>query len=147
MPLTKGYPDFFGFSMFPYRGRTKYKEYNGIVVVDGGGLGVIGLTEKSTTAGGYIHVYNATTLAGITIQASIDDAIFQPIALSDMVSEIGNVALGIPYRISEYNMAKLTATIIVQPDIPFGFEYILLLNNNSGNDITIKSQVMYHEVT
>lgn len=72
MALTKGYPDFFGYSIFPQYGTYVVEEKPATVLGAGATVTLFDITAKATVYGGFIHVYGFTVELGLTLEWYID---------------------------------------------------------------------------
>jgi hypothetical protein len=69
--MAKGYPDFFGYSIFPQFGVPQRSTGN-VVIPTASGSVITTLTGKGVTVGGYLMVSNSDDLPNITIRYTLD---------------------------------------------------------------------------
>jgi len=81
--MAKGYPDFFGFSMFPYYGSLLDSLVMGNLLPSTT-ADVTSLTGKNHIFGGCLRVFNLSDPTDLTVQILVDGAIVQNLTYGNL---------------------------------------------------------------
>ncbi len=144
--MAKGYPDFFGFSMFPYYGTTNVIYRNaGVGPLDF--IDVMNLTLKGVCIGGYINIVtNASDHAG-RIRFWIDDELIVPDFDfdNDLFHRHRNTPS--PLIMSESSKENLRHFVILTKQISFeNNARIAVYNIDAILNLNVTSEMYYHQI-
>ena len=144
--MARGYPDYFGFSVFPSYGDFAREDFN---ENPGGGAvryEIFGLTAKGKTAGGYFYVHTAPlTTNDFLLEVRIDGEYFSP---GRVWADVNYNYSGNPDNILQLKYANTRThvyTYAFAKDWTFGYEFDLVATVFDINDITCLGSFFYFQ--
>lgn len=145
--MARGYPDFFGYSIFPSYGLFLTHDQTIAPMLDTEDFNMIDIAGKGKVHGGYLDIDSLASMAGVSITITIDgvyygtyipfndreDAIFAPGAdllwLMLYDPDSGHVVYGIAEGAT------------------FGQSFVINVENTSGANINVDASCKYYQVT
>ena len=144
--MAKGYPDFFGYSMFPYYG-TIYVTGTSTAVAAGATFTAISLTMKGYIHGGFLQIEGFDDLTTVFIRVYIDGNMLASRYLSTL---IGKYSAPIPDQIMAARRISLEAKeamIGIQSSLTFRDSFLITVrNDNAANALTVIPRVQYSNI-
>ena len=140
--MPRGYPDFFGFSIFPFHG-TSYRQYYPLAAV--GPLvetAILMIAGKGILFSGYIRITGAAALTGQAI-IYVDGATYSVqdpynAIVSGPRSEVNDIQV-----LSQYDTGINWFTILMTKQITFGFNLTLTYNERDNLAPSIEAGLRY----
>jgi len=144
--MSRGYPDFFGFSTFPYFGPVELQHRMTSPVAGGGRELEFELTTKSIIRGGYLHITGQDDPLTGLLDLSIDDVpgwwTSSLAALRESVVEHKEWFL----YLTEYAPVDEIYTIAFRGDTTIGQTFRLYYENGGAGAADLDGYLWYTEI-
>ena len=143
--MAKGYPDFFGFSMFPFYGSLLDDMSIGVLSA-GETDDVTSISGKNHIFGGYARLFNVADPTDLNIKIITDSVTIQDFSYQAL---LGAQESNKPYAAGVVTLASYEAALIV---IRFlgGFtvedEYIIRMKNNGAYSMNGAGELYYSPI-
>lgn len=144
--MPRGYPDFFGTSVFPYFGPVEIQAPLIAIVAAGGRELIFELTAKSIIRGGYLHIVGQPNpLLGL-IDFSIDAAVgwYTSSLLALKRNWIQNKEWF--FGLTEYSPVDELYTIAFSGDSTIGQSFRLYYENGGAANVTLSGYLWYTNI-
>ena len=144
--MAKGYPDFFGFSMFPYYGTT-FRDDDSSVITPLNNETLISLTMKGIIRGGYIVVSLPATLNTTLISVSIDGESVEIIAAP--LGDTADASLDLRLPLVSVNRSLVLAQHIfaITGDWSFQDSFVITgQNTEPAGNVNVVTRVYYNRI-
>jgi len=141
--MPRGYPDYFGQSIFPKYGKTRLKTQDDDTVTNNATETVLTITGKGRIFGGWIKCLVETASNNFWVKLYIDDNIIssdQP-ALHRFRGIIPGVNAVVV--ITEYNSVSGIYTFTIGNELTFESSFRIDIYNLTGDNIYIDSDIYY----
>ena len=128
--MAKGYPDFFGFSIFPQFGDYKIEINDPFLVgMDAWGT-IFELTAKGKLYSGFLHITTAHSLTAIQIRFTIDGEVWTSETLPGMLTRGLSDTYAYPAVLALYNVEIGEYAWVFQQDITFASQFKVELHSS-----------------
>ncbi len=142
--MARGYPDFFGFSMFPFYGTTLFSGHIVNSVIPGVEKSMFELNYKGRIVGGRIAMYTLATSGSARLRVYIDDVMIFDETPGGAFT-FGNVHPGTsPAFLSVHYLEFGTYTYVFSPDYTFGRKWECKIKNDDIVNINYDLDVIYN---
>ena len=144
--MAKGYPDFFGYSMFPYYGGP-YLETGNVITAGAGLATVLTIAAKGIVRGGSIIAIlpNVTDIWGTYIYA--DGQLVQVIQYDSGYTEYDNIDNFSCMTLDYLSMSQLVARFNIKEGISFQDELTLRIYRAvAAADYSADARIVYHRI-
>lgn len=125
--MGKGYPDFFGYSIFPQFGAFQLTE-SGAVVVAADSYGTIfDISAKGVVYSGYVatQTLGLADTSSIFARLTVDGQEMYSRVLDDQLAYGFTAEIDIPFVLVDYNRATNLYVFVIQQDITFSQSFKL----------------------
>jgi len=144
--MARGYPDFFGFSVFPGPG-AGVSNVGGVVAVAGGNTEtLIELSLKGSVVGGQVYGDNLGPNGLYAIQVTLDGVLIDECFLGNMRLLYQYQDEGFLFALNYYNLEDNDWQARVAEQLSFGFQYKLALRNADVNLVNVTTNIYYYNV-
>jgi len=141
--MAKGYPDFFGYSVFPQFGIYQVEEKGATVIPAGDSVTVFDVEGKGTIYGGYMF-FGKTDITGlITLSLTIDGFTVILPSIKTMLEAGWIGGLDLPFIVTEVNDAIPSYTVIVQANITFAEQFKITASANVTADASVNGKLFW----
>jgi len=147
--MARGYPDFFGFSIFPQYGTFSLDEALGQVCASGATTEITEVLGKGVTYGGYLHLsFDAEDKETVGVIIEIDSNIFRQDIYLPMAAYHRWVVENRFLRMIEYSWNGITSYLIFEIADGFTFSFNLKLSiwNTSGVPVSSSHNIWWAQV-
>ncbi len=144
--MSKGYPDFFGFSFFPYHGSTFVVELDD-TVANGNTVDVLDLALKGILRRGHLDVVFVAFTDEVLIRVFVDGNAVELIASLDVLDV--NLASG---KSDIFTLKRVSAELLYMSwELVGEFSFqdsmkITVQNNSIANNVFIESRFHYNKI-
>lgn len=145
--MAKGYPDFFGYSIFPQFGVFQIENQPAAVIAHDTTGEVFSISAKGLIYSGYCELYITGDDGLVTPKLTIDgyDTTYPPI---ESMLNIGfHGALDLPLILTRFNRNTSYYDIIIQRDITFANSFLFEIANASGANVTATGDIYWSRLT
>lgn len=142
--MAKGYPDFFGFSVFPQFGPFQNEVINK-VVASGASGDIVNISDKGNIYSGYFDI-SSVRLQSIFINLIVDGTSVAYLSPQALLIRGHNSALDLPFILTLYETVTGMATIVIQSDITFSSSYRIEIQNTTIADATMSGNALWSKV-
>lgn len=145
--MSRGYPDDFGMSIFPSKG--PFNQWAGGITLEGlcAFTTVIDINAKGTIYGGYLRCVDDDLDLTSHLRLTIDGTATPLRTLTDLFERSQGEGYYHPLKVFVYSTVPPRFSIELRPDIDFGINYKIELDNNSANLVTWVHEFYYSWVT
>ena len=141
--MARGYPDYFGYSMFPSYGNLLELE-DAFGIIAGATITIMELNHKGMICGGYIRLSGAVPLNNYLIIPYID-GIAHVDFLSNIPFDYGfQLPDGHMFYVSYYNNTDNEIVFSMSPGFPFGVSFAITIENTSLAVGLCTSRLLYN---
>lgn len=145
--MAKGYPDFFGMTLYP-----QVRIFTQITLTDKViATGAIDFAYKATGIGisydGFVIIDCAGDPDGLTIQVVLDGVGIASLTLTDLLNNTMTHDDDYPFVLKQYNKGTGQYGISLKGGLNFSSYYWVQCWNTSGNDATLNGRFYWYEVT
>lgn len=147
--MAKGYPDFFGFSIFPQFGAYQFTDSGAIIVAANTFGTVFDVNSKGKIYSGFINVQTLglADTATIFLEMTIDGQIMYSQTL-DVMLQIGFTgALDVPFTLTNYNRKTNYYTFSFQSDLSFSQSVLVRIFTDATAQIFVHGYLIWAKVT
>jgi hypothetical protein len=144
--MARGYPDFFGSSIFPGYGVPLSLVSMAIPIAAGATVAVVDLALKGSTGHGFIYLDDLVTIADVTVQATIDGYAHFILGLDNLYNILAPHERQSLVSLTYLNRESQHATLSICPGIPFGQSFKVEITNGLATDITANVELLYFSV-
>jgi len=147
--MARGYPDFFGFSVFPQYGPFQVQVAAGVNCPNGATTQVITIAGKGATYGGYLHLSIAQLVKNqMSVDLDLDGNVFTQDIPGPGVIYYNDRQFMRFLRLFEYSWDGATsiAAYEIAKDFTFGVNLTISVTNNNGIALTAQSNIWWAQV-
>jgi len=147
--MARGYPDFFGQSVFPQYGPFQVQAVAGLNCPDSATTQIIEILGKGSTYGGYLHLVIAQQLKNqMNVDVDLDGNTFTQDIPGPGVSYYNDRVFNRFLRLFEYSWDGLTSIVAYEIAAGFTFSVNLTISvtNNNGIALTAQSNIWWAQV-
>lgn len=142
--MGKGYPDYFGYSVFPQFGTFK-NEAIAVAIAGGATETIIDITNKGKIYSGYIDI-SITRLQEAFLNLTVDGTTLAYLTPFAMKTRDFRGGLDLPFILSYYDVIAGMCTVVFQTDITFISQYKLEIQNTTAFVANITGNVLWANV-
>lgn len=141
--MSKGYPDFFGYSFFPSYGKMSHINKPTTPFATGNTETIFDFTSKAIIQGGYVGIDGSSNAPFIRVKITIDgDEIFN-MGLNVMLAHgLSNKSDSLAY-LQVYGPSEEVYALGFKGLIPVESSYKVEITNNSGDALTVRGDLNY----
>lgn len=145
--MAQGYPDFFGFSVFPQYGPYRFEDPLIVGLLAGNSGNLFEVSGKGVLVGGFIYVSGTADHGNLHIQLTADgegsyDYVFTYFQVYGFnYPQVGN------FYASWFSESDKDYLIHPSPGLTFGQSLVIGMSNASAANITIASNLWWQQVT
>jgi len=146
--MAKGYPDFFGFSIFPQFGAYQYTDSGAIVVAADTYGTIFDIDSKGKVYTGYLHIQTLglANTASIFVEMTVDGQMIISRPL-DVLLQIGFTgALDVPFILTDYNKDTNYFTIVFMSDFSFSQSVLVRIYTDATAQIFVHGYLIWAKV-
>jgi len=144
--MARGYPDFFGYSVFPGPG-IGASNIGGVVnIAPAATETLVELLVKGNIFGGYLYGDDLGPNGLYTIRLTIDGVNVEDCILNNLYLLNQYQDGGFLFALYYYNVEDNDWSIRVTEKVSFGFQYRLECINNDANAVNITTNLYYYRV-
>ena len=141
--MNRGYPDYFGFSMFPYFGEVLVQDQLLPLPLGPGLFRIYELNHKGVILGGKFYLGTPVWPSPVEIIITIDGAVVLQERVLDMI-EWGPFSVGSsPLNVTVYNQEDSYTVHEFTREISFGQTFAVDLTIAGVNAITVLGKLVY----
>lgn len=142
--MSKGYPDFFGYSMFPAYGKMSQDNLPITGITTGDTLEAFNFNNKAVIQGGYIGIDGSTNSPFIKIRITIDGSSVFYSGLNIMFAyQLLKSESSLCYLLN-YSPAYEQYAIGFKEQITVESDYKVEIVNTSGDTLTVRGDLNYN---
>ena len=145
--MARGYPDFFGYSVFPFYGTWLLDFCNGVGILNAANADIHTLTHKAVIMGGTFEITYVTfdpsqntmvlTIDGTTILTASAEQ-FRTYNQSQQGDDL--------FYCTHYNPESKIQVLSITPGISFGYEFKINMANATGAQFIVNGYLYYTNV-
>ena len=143
--MARGYPDFFGVSVFPFYGAPQLDQFIDVGVPAAGTVTLHALTIKGQIAGGYMRVTTAHDLANYYLSVYFDGVRVFYLNLYTVMYHL-HMSDSWPLRFTQANYEDDWFTLGYVKGYPWGNAFRVDFQNASGAGVRVLSDLTYYVV-
>ena len=143
--MARGYPDFFGFSVFPWYGALSSVLDNTTVIAPGNSATVVDLALKGRSQGGILWLWSTASIDTDRVSIIIDGTEFAVWGFSVWESYHHN-ANYLPILMRYYNLDIFFVSFEFGPDWVFGTQYKVVITNNGTGNLGVDMRFYYNVI-
>jgi len=144
--MAKGYPDFFGFSIFPQYGSFSVEDLPVEIIADGDNFDIINVLGKGVVHSGDLTLSCDGNPLGISIQISIDGQDLAQEAPPWLLRHGFGPGVDTPIICTEYDPSQGRYTIVLHTNVSFVTSFIVNVKNNSGENCVTYGYLYWSKV-
>ena len=144
--MARGYPDYFGMSIFPKFGTFTEEIITDAATPDTETSTLFNVVAKARIYSLIIRIFNADSLAGIGLTMTIDGTTFVQYNIIDLLNHRLGVAGGYPLKVSLFDVVGKQCTIVGAAEITIEQSFKLDILNVSGGAINHGGLIHYARV-
>jgi hypothetical protein len=144
--MARGYPDFFGTSIFPGYGLPLSTLDVAVVIPALTEVDIISLALKGSIGLGLIYLEDLVTIEDVTLQAVIDGAVHFEFGIDNLYNILTPLNNDSLFSLSYLNRETQKACILLKPGLQLGQTFVVKLNNGLGTDIESSVSLLYYRV-
>ena len=145
--MAKGYPDFFGTSIWPKYGTPIVTMVHGVVIASGASPDLITITANGVLFDLRVEIVGLSDLQWTRVSLSIDGAVmansWAPLD-PDYAVFAGEALIIAPIY---YDKAAFIFKVSLKREIPFHDSFNVLIRNDSANNITGSVDTVHYVIT
>lgn len=146
--MARGYPDFFGYSVFPYYGGFFYDQDSGNLASGVGFTEILRLDTKAVCHRLLLFGTVAAAFLNCRVQVTIDGEQFGPESIDNLlgygVFGDKDMLLNIMYRVN--NITNQYFGVRIGNEISFGQSFVVEMENTTGVNMQWLTYLTYHKV-
>lgn len=141
--MARGYPDFFGFSVFPFHGISYRAEHPAAAVAAGAETTLIEIAGKGILFSGYVVVSGVAAINARSLIYVDGNRISEQTPHNALLT---NTASGYPdlQVISEYDVISNHYTLLMIKEITFGYQFKLTISDVDVLGPTVTAGIRYN---
>ena len=141
--MARGYPDFFGYSVFPYSGINTFQPVLVGHIDAPGAEDIFSINVKGIVRGGFFSLQDAESPQIITIDATVDGVAIGGWRLDLMRGfNIQEPDLSLTY-FSVYNPDLSFYALGITPEVSFGQDYSVRVQNLGAVEVIVQGALFY----
>jgi len=147
--MARGYPDFFGFSVFPQYGPFQVQAAVGINCPNAATTPVIEILGKGATYGGYLHLSIAQYLKNqMSVDIDFDGNVFTQDIPGPGASYYNDRLFNRFLKLFDYSWDGTTSIVAyeIAKDFTFGVNLSISVTNNNGVAVSAQSNIWWAQV-
>jgi len=144
--MARGYPDFFGYSVFPYYGDLLEQDPMVAAVLAGDTETIFSLTHKGVVLGGYLYIDDSINWLWINLRLTVDSSELISFSIESFLGINLISCPGVPINILALDMEAKGAILAFTPQISFSTEYKVEIINASVDDLVIGGGLIYTKI-
>ena len=142
--MAKGYPDFYGFSIFPRYGAVMSDQVVALNVADDDRVELHALIGKGRITGGVLRILGALDFGWLWPEVWVDGVkLTYDMGPNATILNFGRDSRGFPLALKNYLGKSGTASWDYVNDYVFNETYSVWCNNESGAIVTVNSNLNY----
>lgn len=145
--MSKGYPDFFGFSVFPQYGAFINESAGGVAVVAGASVDFFDIQSKGRVYDGYLRIYGCTLPATVSVRLTIDGVASQWGRLDYLLRYNFTHETDYLFTLKKYNTSDDEFIVSFREGITFSSSIKATVLNSGADDIDVIAVFYYGKVT
>jgi hypothetical protein len=144
--MARGYPDFFGYSIFPWFGVNHSQEVLTALILSGVIADVFNLPYKGVIKGGFLEFSLGDGAGFVTLSLSVDGDTVFAFTLEYMRNKALVQSGSHLVFLKKYDPDALLFTVGFTPDISFGQEYILTAQPTGAANLAVAGELLYTRI-
>jgi hypothetical protein len=144
--MARGYPDFFGSSVFPGYGSPLSVVTLAHVINAGDDYNAVDLACKGSTGPGFIMLADCVTIDDIAVRVTIDGVLHFLIGLDNFFNILSPIDRNHPLALTYLNREAQRVVLSIAPGIPFGQTFVITVGNGLGWPIEASVELLYYVV-
>ena len=147
--MGKGYPDFFGFSIFPQFGAYQFTDSGAIIVAAGTYGTLFDIDSKGKIYTGYVSIQTLglADTATIYLEMTVDGQRIDSQSIDEMLQINFRGSLDVPFVLTDYNRKTNYYTIVLQSDLSFSQSVKLRIYTDPTAQIFVHGYLVWAKVT
>ena len=141
--MARGYPDFFGYSVFPTWGPANMQDHLVDTVNPFNIETVYELTQKGTIYGGWLRMYDSLAGGGSFIRCTIDGVLLSRRTPEQMLLYTLTYDESMPFFVTLHDIPGQNWIIQFSRGVNFGYQYKLELEHVGLGAIDIEGKLFY----
>lgn len=141
--MARGYPDYFGYSMFPYYGALLDMDDTGVLAA-GAFVDTLALAHKGMIRGGYLHFWGGAPAINLELTITPDGNNLGMHAVSTWMNNGWTKPEGNALYLTFYNDATQHFMLSFVPGFPFDISYSLRIENTSAGPTSWYAELLYN---
>ena len=141
--MARGYPDFFSMPTFPSKG--PFSQWSGGITIEPGAdfTELFAINAKGTIYGGYLKSEDADLDLESHLRLTIDEAPTPLRTLTDLFNRSKGEGFYHPLKVFNYSTNPPVFYIALRPDIDFGVNYKIEIDNPGIANVTWVHEFYY----
>jgi len=144
----KGYPDFFGFSIFPQFGAYQYTDSGAIIVAANTWGTIFDISAKGRIYTGYIAIQDLglADTSTIFVEMTVDGQLMYSFTL-DVMQQIGhNQPFDLPFVLTAYDKKTNYYNVVLQSDFSFSQSVLVRVFTDATAQIFVHGYLIWAKV-
>jgi len=144
----KGYPDFFGFSIFPQFGAYQYTDSGAIIVAANTWGTIFDISAKGRIYTGYIAIQDLglADTSTIFVEMTVDGQLMYSFTL-DVMQQIGhNQPFDLPFVLAAYDKKTNYYNVVLQSDFSFSQSVLVRVFTDATAQIFVHGYLIWAKV-
>lgn len=144
--MGRGYPDYFGYSMFPTYGKMLRDNLPTTNIPNGSTLEAFSISSKSILQGGFIGISGSSNSPNIFIRITIDGdvAVYQALDIMYLYN-LAKMDCSLVYLLT-YSPITTVYSVGFKRLIPVEYEYKIEIVNNTAYTLTVFGDLNYSNI-
>ncbi len=144
--MARGYPDFFGYSIFPKYGTAELANSFGAIGSGAGEGDMLSITGKGKLLSGFIRIIMGGVWVNNTINVYIDGIQVTTFSITDWHNYSFIHLTSAPIFLSYYNNADLYFFFIPNDNVTYGVSFRVGLVNTSGANSNFYTAISHYSI-
>jgi hypothetical protein len=144
--MAKGYPDYFGQSVWPKYGPLQFQGILSPDVLAGATTTLFSIAAQSIGRHGRMRLINVTNPTKVSMQLTVDGTLVLNYTLTYLFSVFGHGGAGDPIVVLNYDVIGQTFDIEFGVGLAIGQGMALAVFNNLATDIAVAGRLTYYQV-
>ena len=142
--MAKGYPDFYGFSIFPKYGSVMIDDFPSAAVGPGATVAIHEVFGNGRIYGGHLYCTAFADWSDIYVRVFIDGVQMNVNnSVSQMFAQYGHVDVEWPLQLVNYRGDGGHAVFAAEKDYTFTDTYLIEIENTSAGNLWVYSRLHY----
>ena len=144
--MARGYPDYFGTSIWPKYGSPLYASYSDVVAA-ATTVKVLELAVQGVLLYAHVFIEDITDFTKVKVRPLLDSVSGYQLQIAELLSLGFVVGVRNPLVLASYNGNAGSVCLYVPIEIPFHEGFAIEVFNNQATDISVIAQCGYYVVT